>query len=579
MRDRQPFCPISERNPWKHAIRGQRSCVGGLALLLVLALSVSPPVLHPSAGIGDGGLEKRVLGHYMAWYQTPTEYGGAGCLNPEARGEWRMWNTCGHDPEAITGPHGFRDIAAVHYPLIGVYDSADPKVIEYHLLQALAMGVDTFVIDYYGEDDAGGVDEASLQVLQQVEEMNARYGTGFKIALMYDEGALLGQPDPVAKATADLAYISLTYASSAAYLWAGGKPVLFYFPKGPVLSPGDLAAVATAYFLIYPDFPAAYLTVIDGSFAWVKADPWMPDGSNWGEPYLKWYYPEFDFRASTNPNLALGVGAVWAGFDDVGVGEEWSCSGHRWIDRQGGQVYDRTWDVLDEYNSAVGSTYALPVTWVQLTTLNDYMEGSTLAASVEVPGVDGVDYGYGYGYQYVQQAEDHAEAFKGLPDDAKVDIYIAQHIYNARLVSGTMANAALIDAALGAFHSGSYATAMTLADQAAGIPAPANVTAVHPDGTLVVSWQDQSGAVLVSGHRVFYGLEPGTYLSSEVVPTGSTVTLTGLSPEATYYVAVTTLGATNPCETWYVSESWVSDEVVARPMEDRIYLPTVLRSY
>lgn len=524
-------------------------------------------------------MDKRVLGHYMAWYQTPTEYGGAGCLNPKARGEWRMWNRCGHDPDAIIGPHGFRDIAAVHYPLIGVYDSADPKVIEYHLLQAVAMGVDTFVIDYYGEDDLDGIDEASLQVLRLVEGMNTRYGTDFKIALMYDEGALVGQPDPVAKANADLAYMLLTYANSPAYLWADGKPVLFYFPKGPLLSPTELRAVAAAYALIYPDFPTGYLTLMDGSFAWVKADPWMPDGSKWGEAYLQWYYPEFDFRASTIPSLTLGVGAVWAGFDDAGVGEEWSCVGHRWIDRQGGQTYDGTWELLNEYNSGVGSTYALPITWVQLTTLNDYMEASTLAASVEVPGVDGIDFGYGYGYQYVQQTEDRVEEFKGLLDDAELDIYVAQHIYNARLVSGRIANTALIDAALAAFHSGSYATAMTLADRAAGTPAPAIVTAVHPGGTLIVSWQDEPGAALVSGHRVVYGLEPGTYIYSKVVPTASSVMLTGLSPEATYYAAVTTLGATNPCERWYVSESWYSDEVVAPPLKNHVYLPIILRNH
>jgi len=41
------------------------------------------------------------------------------------------------NPGIITGTHGFRDIAAVHYLLIGVYDSADPKVIEYDLLRAV----------------------------------------------------------------------------------------------------------------------------------------------------------------------------------------------------------------------------------------------------------------------------------------------------------------------------------------------------------------------------------------------------------------------------------------------------------
>ena len=707
--------------------------------------------------------EKRVLGSYYPWYKTENTY-GEGCFNPEARGEWRMWNTCEHDPNIITGTQGFRDIAAVHYPLIGPHDSADPKVIEYHLLQALAMEVDTFVIDFYGENDDGGIDEAAQLVLQQVEEMNAQYGTNFKIALMYDGGALLDvlPPERFGKAESDFDYMLRTYASSPAYLWADGKPVEFYFPKDvllfsdefdgseldltkwdvirgsptvddgkltlpgaatraeiqgktrfqyavlqaaiesadwksqtqgtdssfgfeiwtgangqchygvilianghlgvlrsqpdandncsgdpeyqayvpisnwdavreagivyltltwspngvtldvndgvsnsgracyegeavpdvplevrlnadydenyhvdyvrvyqPVLWPTDLAEVGGSFALVYPDFPSDCFPVwTNGSYAWVKAEPWVPDGSNWGAPYLRWWYPTLDLKVTTVPTLTFGIGAVWAGFDDVGVGREWSCVGRRCIDRQGGQVYDWTWDILDEYNDDVGITYTVPVTWVQLTTLNDYMEGTTLFASVDITGVDCVD--YGYGYQYVQQTEDHAREFKELPDDDELDIYIAQHLYNARLVGGN------VDDALGAFHSGDYTTAMALADEAAGIPAPKNVTAELCGEALTVCWQDHPEASQVSGHRVYYGLSSGQYTST-VTSTGSCVTLRDVVSD-TYHIAVTTfMTGTNPCEAWYVSESWYSDEVVAltcTPTPTPTYTPT-----
>jgi len=526
--------------------------------------------------------EKRVLGHYMTWYKTPTQYGGPGCFNPEARGEWRMWNMCEHDPNIITDTHGFRDIAAVHYPLIGPYDSADPKVIEYHLLQALAAEVDTFVIDFYGENDAGGIDEAALRVLQQVEEMNVQYDTNFKIALMYDEGALttISPTLQLGKAVSDFNYALRTYASSPAYLWADEKPVMFYFPKGPILSPTQLAVAATDFSLVYPDFPPDYLPVMNGSYAWVKAEPWRPDCSDWGERYLRWWYPTLNLTATTVPTLTFGVGAVWAGFDDVGVGREWSCVGHRCIDRQDGQVYDWTWDILDEYNDGMGITYTVPVSWVQLVTLNDYMEGTTLFASVEITGADGVD--YGYGYRYVQQTENHARELKGLPPyDDELDIYVAQHIYNARLVSGTISNTATINNALNAFHSGNYTTAMALADEAAGIPAPTNVT-VTPTGcaltvSLTVCWQDHPSATLASGHRVYYRLASGEYISSTVALTGSCVTLRDVMCDTTYYITVTTLGAINPCETWYVSESWPSDEIAARTCV--IFLPVITKSF
>ena len=118
---------------------------------------------------------------------------------------------------------------------------------------------------------------------------------------------------------------------------------------------------------------------------------------------------------------------------------------------------------------------------------------------------------------------------------------------------------------------------MALADEAAGIPAPTNVTAVPTCTTARVCWEDRAEATLEIGHRVHYGLAPGEYISSTVVPTDTCVTLTNLADRTTYYLAVTTIGLTNSCETWYTSESWYSDEVMVRTC--CIFLPVVLKSY
>lgn len=544
-----------------------------IATILVGACMLCGPTPKPTRAVAnlahtDSLHEKRVLGHYMTWYKTPNAY-GEGCHNPHARGEWEKWAFCDHDPNTITGTCGFRDIAAVDYPLIGPYDSADPKVIEYHLLQALAADIDTFVIDYYGKDDAGGIDEATLILLDHIEAMNAQYGTDFKLALMYDEGALIDASNPYEKAQIDFAHILTHYTVSPAYLRANGKPVLLYFPKGHILTPPQLAVLSTPFSLVYIDLFEDYFPVMEGSYAWVKAEPWEADCSNWGTPYLEWYYPAFDFRALTVPTLTYGIGGVWAGFDDTGVGEGWSCVDYRCIGRQDGQVYDWTWAMVDNYNASVGLTYTVPISWVQLITLNDYMEGTTLLASAGK-----VDGSTGWGYKYVQQTKDHARQFKGLPPENEPDIYVAQHVFNARLASGTISNTALITQALDAFHSGDYVGAMQLADWAAGIPAP-EVTAMQLHDRLIVTWQDQAEATLASGHRVYYGTSPGEYITSTTVLTGSAIVIAGVDENTNYYVAVTTLGMANPCETWYVSESWYSDEVAALPAYPA-YLPLVI---
>ena len=510
--------------------------------------------------------EKRLLGHYVAWYKTPF-----------VRGGWGNWERCSHDPGTITQPHGFRDIAAIHYPLIGPYDSADPNVIEYHLLQAWAAGVDTFVIDWYGEDDPDGIDEATRQLFQQVEAMNARYDTDFRLVLMYDEGALLGEPDPIQAAQSDFTYMLNQYAGSPAYLWANGKPVAFYFAKGPILTPTGLATVTADFSLVNQDFPDDYLPIMNGAYAWIKGSPFEPDGSNWGEEYLQWWYPTFDFHTVQGLALIYGVGGVWAGFHDGGVGEEWSCIGNRRIDRQDGAVYDKTWQILFDYNASIGITYTVPISWVQLITMNDHNEGTELFATVPITGVEGVDYGFGYGYQYVQKTEDHVNTFNGRQPDALEDIYFAQHLYNARLVSRVISNTTTISNALVAFYEGNYTGAMVLADAAAGIPAPVNVRAHHTTDGLYVTWQDQPGAVLASGHRVYYGLASGQHITSTLVSTGSSTTIPDLMPGETYYVVVTTLGATHPHEAWYVSESWNSAEVIVQPLH-AFYLPLVMRA-
>jgi len=81
---------------------------------------------------------------YTIGYQTPDISGGWGnwaSAGPSAK--------CRHDPDRLL-PNGERDIASVCTPVIGPYDSADPALCEYHILLALASGLDAFVVSWNG---------------------------------------------------------------------------------------------------------------------------------------------------------------------------------------------------------------------------------------------------------------------------------------------------------------------------------------------------------------------------------------------------------------------------------------------
>ena len=84
---------------------------------------------------------KTLLVHYMPWYETPA-----------VRGSWGShWtgHEKQHQPDRIKAD-GKPDIWSHFHPLIGLYDSTDPDVLECQLLQMKIAGIDGVIADWYG---------------------------------------------------------------------------------------------------------------------------------------------------------------------------------------------------------------------------------------------------------------------------------------------------------------------------------------------------------------------------------------------------------------------------------------------
>src|SRR5712691_6976822 len=104
-----------------------------------LALSAVFLFLKPVAA--DAGT-KPIMVYYMPWY-----------VAKPYSSNWGWHWTMNHFNPDVINASGERQIASWYYPLIGPYDSADPVVLEYHVLLMKLAGIDGVIVDWYGMDN------------------------------------------------------------------------------------------------------------------------------------------------------------------------------------------------------------------------------------------------------------------------------------------------------------------------------------------------------------------------------------------------------------------------------------------
>jgi hypothetical protein len=247
------------------------------------------------------------------------------------------------------------------------YSSTDPAVITGHILAAQAQCIDGFVVDWYGppdgmpnDEDREFIDRAFDELLRQAEVY------GFKVAIMYDEGTLKGAaPLTTTHVISDLLYAT-KYFTSSSYLEINDQPALFVFPYPDVDDDIDWQTVrqqlTVPVTLLDKDPDPDDLDhddLFDGFYAWVQ--PTKPDGTEWGEEYLHWFY---DTMADPRYSNKVAIGGVWPGFDDTLA----SWGSGRYIWRRCGQTWFDTWRLAEENNPL----YMMIDTW------NDFEEGTDI---------------------------------------------------------------------------------------------------------------------------------------------------------------------------------------------------------
>jgi hypothetical protein len=248
------------------------------------------------------------------------------------------------------------------------YSSQDPAVLRKQIDQAKHMGISAFVVDWYGESNK--YSDHNFALMQE-----AAAEKHFQVALLYNEAEDADmQATDATIAAFDHAYRDYFGPSAKyreTYLTYNGRPLIFLFPKSGHVDWNRVTEHCkswdTAPLVIYEDQPPAkYANDFAGSYAWVQpgAGGWAPDGSNWGEDYLKNFYKTM----ADHPDK-ITVGGAWPGFDDSAA--SWGLNRH--IENGCGKTFDATMSLYQSYYDA-----SKPLPFMLIETWNDYEEGTAI---------------------------------------------------------------------------------------------------------------------------------------------------------------------------------------------------------
>lgn len=335
-------------------------------------LPVSVQVDYVQAGTQyavKGVPERAVMGHLMPWYST-------------AQGGWSHWKYGEHDPMRRL-INGRLDAASVFYPYIGLYDSADPDVVEYQTDLALAMGLDIIDIDFYGMQlnawQVGVVDQVIAAAERKGLKVSVRFEPKVHVSGWVPHSSKAEVVDAVAK---DIIDIVKRWGNRPGYLHIDGLPVVGTF--------GMLTLTSAEWQTIYDKIVAA---VGDIHLMGDQAPSDSSDPGSWYPMFrstFKWslYTPSLNnnltalgqFVDSMNrmvnrwvaadPTSRMGITIIYPGFDDTAV-NGWG-SGSRVLGPK----------TLDFYQTTMASADKSGLKWALVVTLNDWNEGTIVEPAI-----------------------------------------------------------------------------------------------------------------------------------------------------------------------------------------------------
>jgi hypothetical protein len=354
---------------------------------------------------------KPLLVYYLPWYVAKPYSDHWG---------WH-WTMDSFDPDGVDAS-GQRRIASWYRPLIGPYDSADPVVLEYHVLLMKLTGIDGVVVDWYGPDDYLDYainNERTLAICNHARK------AGLKVALCYEDqtiqqevrGGYLQASQAVAHAQQTMLYAQSNYFRHPGYLRRDNRPVLLNFGPQYFMENAQWEAI---FSVLEPTSQPAFFTednrlpVGVGAFNWPPMWLSLAPGARGvlSMAALGDYLDRFEQTAETWPAF---ISSAFPRFHDIyqsaGVRDYWGYLGDR-----KGQTFRQTLTRALTNRSSM----------VQIVTWNDFGEGTMVEPTVE------------YGFRDLGIIQDHRRLYldAGFPYRTN-DLAIALKLYHLRRAAGT----------------------------------------------------------------------------------------------------------------------------------------------
>ena len=297
-----------------------------------------------------------ILAHYMPWYQSK-----------DFSGSWGWHWTMNHfNPDKVTG--GRTEAASQFRPLVGLYDSNDPDLLECQALLMKTAGIDGVIIDWYGHDDY--YDYAANNRNSERFAAIARRA-GLRYALCYEtqtvpteiKGGKIRTEDVVKHGQDLMQWTSAHFFSSPNYVKQAGRPVFLTFgdPYYNDAQWDQIFSVLPLKPFYFTENDRRLPTASGGGFDWPA-----PNGGTTGAAR------EMDSFYTRSGGWSAFIPAAYPRFDDIyheaGVGNSY---GH--IEDLGGKTFSNTLERALKSSASI----------VQLVTWNDWGEGTQIEPSVE----------------------------------------------------------------------------------------------------------------------------------------------------------------------------------------------------
>ena len=305
--------------------------------------------------------------HYMPWYEAKP-------YSPAWGWHWTMNH---YNPDQ-TNSAGRREIASNYYPQIGPYDSADPVVLEYHVLLMKLAGIDGVIADWYGMDDCNDYALINQRTLA-LQKFAAR--AGLKFCLCYEDRSIqaavnagrLPAAQAVARAQETMIYAQNQYFNQPGYLRnGGGRPVLLNF--GPIYFTQSAQWTSIFSVLNATNQPSFFsldrrLPAGEGAFDWPPMHLSQSTGGTLTPAALNRYFSNFEQDGQGWPAF---VSSSFPRFHDI-YRQAGTGSSYGYLGDDGGVTFRSTLARAMTNNSSL----------VQLVTWNDFGEGTVLEPTTE----------------------------------------------------------------------------------------------------------------------------------------------------------------------------------------------------